>query len=641
MKALRELIDYFLSRGSFTQEEIRLLKEKGYLKQDENYSEEPETDTFDAFPHEMTQDDILSADKELEEKRTKGKSKASKANQLSVSELNYRLREEFKKWNPELETLLILLSELHGNSKDFRSLSIGRINEDSLKPVLIHYLANKPEFMKSLWRSISFDGYLELISIENGIGARIYDLICQGENLMNLVSYRFCLNYKYIKLFQCIVLSQRLVLKTLRVIFNEDPSLVFAFLRRTGEMEIINSFLLYDMVSHNLLELNKVFCIISGDPYNDENCMKFETSGNGKLFLWGLDRRIEKLDLKSYSRKSIEDVFCEPEFCINAEGNLLAFYRKPFENGRYRNVQKISFLRKNSRAVWRRWKEFRVMETDPSGILLRPKGQSIIIATSAGDFVHIEFSGKRKNLGAGLRDLAAYVFSPRGDVIFLAGQFLESNSTQEISAYTFPEFRKMDTLPLSSKVTGLSISQDGNYLALSTESSQLIVWNLTNGKVVEFTENKDLIVSLSFGSHEDVLASLSSDKVIRLWDVKSHECFQDLDMKKFGVSDLCKDRRVKGLKVSLLRNDLIYQDDSDGLFIFKLHIVRETHVSGFNRHIGKWIEYLGKFCWGRIDFDKKTLFNAITMDCGENTKTYNLLINNEVSTLIFNKPAKT
>jgi WD40 repeat protein len=625
--------------ATFTEEEIRILKEKGFLEYDKNdLAADNHIGAVDYLAADIADDDGIQVEEIPGKRRSKSRARTKKKNELNVSELNYYLREEVNKWKPELDSLLKLLYELNGHSEKSRSLSINKINEDSLKLLLTKYLSCKPEFMKSLWGSISFDGYLEPIRNKTGIGARIYELICKGENLMNFVSYRFSLNYKYIKLFQCIVLLQRLVLKTLRLIFNEDPVLVFSFLRRTGEKEIINSFLLYDIVRYNLLELNKILCVFSGEPFRNEACMKFETSGNGKLFIWGLDRKIEKLDLKNYSLTNVENVFCEPEFCVNAEGNMLAFYRKPFEKGTYRNVQKITFVRKNSKSTgWRTWKNFRVMEIDPSVMLFHPENQSIIIETSAGNFVQIEFTGKRKNLIANPKHLAGYCFSPNGKVIFLAGQFHESISTNEISGFTFPEFRKLKNLHVNGNITGFSISSHGSYMVVANENSELILWDLINDKTYEFTENKDLIISLSFGCNDDFFASLSSEKIIRLWDIKSKKCFQDLDMKKFCVNDSGKDKQVKNSKVALLRNELLYQDNAEGLFIFKLHIARETHVSGYNKHISKWTDYLGKFCRGRLAFDKKILFNAFAMDGGENTETYNQLINSDISTLIFNK----
>lgn len=72
MKAIRELIDYFITRGTFTDDEIRRMKDLGYLKSDEQEAspEEEGLSPDEQTPDNLTEDDSQSLEDELLRKCT-------------------------------------------------------------------------------------------------------------------------------------------------------------------------------------------------------------------------------------------------------------------------------------------------------------------------------------------------------------------------------------------------------------------------------------------------------------------------------------------------------------------------------------------------------------------------------------------
>jgi WD40 repeat protein len=164
-----------------------------------------------------------------------------------------------------------------------------------------------------------------------------------------------------------------------------------------------------------------------------------------------------------------------------------------------------------------------------------------------------------------------------------------------------------------------------------------MVWDLVKNELLKLKGHTDIIHFVDFGFHKDILASAASDGTIRLWDMNSQRCFETVNLKNFDKPGMVVKGQLKYLKVALLKDEIVYLDNLRGLCIFKVFISRATCFSMKSRHIKMWSKYMGEYWLNRIEISREIIFNALIMDAGENVSTYNLLIENDVNSLVRNK----
>ncbi len=70
-------------------------------------------------------------------------------------------------------------------------------------------------------------------------------------------------------------------------------------------------------------------------------------------------------------------------------------------------------------------------------------------------------------------------------------------------------------------VTSLSFSPDSTLLASGSYDSTIIIWNLTDGSIVQKMNHGDKVRAVSFAPAGDTLASGGNDKLVKLWDSKT------------------------------------------------------------------------------------------------------------------------
>ncbi|MDG2991960.1 NB-ARC domain-containing protein [Candidatus Synechococcus calcipolaris G9] len=97
------------------------------------------------------------------------------------------------------------------------------------------------------------------------------------------------------------------------------------------------------------------------------------------------------------------------------------------------------------------------------------------------------------------------------------------------------------TSPLTSWVSSLSFSPDGQTVATNGQDGSLLLWNVSMGLLHQWLGHDAPVWTVAFDATGNVLASGSKDESVRLWDVKTHRCLQVLEGHKHNVCAIAFD----------------------------------------------------------------------------------------------------
>jgi hypothetical protein len=76
-------------------------------------------------------------------------------------------------------------------------------------------------------------------------------------------------------------------------------------------------------------------------------------------------------------------------------------------------------------------------------------------------------------------------------------------------------------------VHSVAVSAAGDLVAAGTESGDVRVWNLADGRpVVTWREHSSTVWSVAFGNDDQILVSGSADRTVRVWDLRTRRCIQ-------------------------------------------------------------------------------------------------------------------
>ncbi len=91
------------------------------------------------------------------------------------------------------------------------------------------------------------------------------------------------------------------------------------------------------------------------------------------------------------------------------------------------------------------------------------------------------------------------------------------------------------TSPLTSWISSLSVSPDGQTVATNGQDGSLLLWNVSMGLLHQWVGHGAPVWTVAFDATGNVLASGSKDESVRLWDVQTHRCLQVLEGHKNNV----------------------------------------------------------------------------------------------------------
>jgi WD40 repeat protein/transcriptional regulator with XRE-family HTH domain len=97
------------------------------------------------------------------------------------------------------------------------------------------------------------------------------------------------------------------------------------------------------------------------------------------------------------------------------------------------------------------------------------------------------------------------------------------------------------TSHLTSSISYLCFSPDGQTLATSGQDGSILVWNVQTGYLNQWSGHDAPVWAVLFCPGGQILASVSCDRTVRLWDVQTHQCLRVLHGHKDGARALAFD----------------------------------------------------------------------------------------------------
>jgi uncharacterized protein (TIGR02145 family) len=236
MEAVKNLIDYFMSQGVLTDSEIEYLYIEGFLKRDtwdKNYSnydgDEYYEDDWDLYCSEIEHEGMIIEEKEIKSVNSDKSRDKSISKEMKVEEIDSILNDLIPKWQDELNGITTFALRFKKISDYFKIPFILKpISDDDFKNELEIAIKESKPILSQLWKSISFDSYLNIIKGKTGIAVKAYREVCKGVEQNELGKYKYILKHDNIKyVYELVQTQKRLFLLLIKVGNNRFPSITY------------------------------------------------------------------------------------------------------------------------------------------------------------------------------------------------------------------------------------------------------------------------------------------------------------------------------------------------------------------------------------------------------------------------------
>lgn len=236
MKVIGQLIAYFRSHGALSEDQIEYLTKQGFIAAkdhgaDDTILEDEPTTSSPVFEHE--QDDEHEFESGIPRRR--GRGAVRKGPVLEQEELTGWLDEQFPIWSPMLSGLQQVAQPLKPCDGHYEATTIIRkASRDDLQRAVMDGLRSQALSLKAVWESLSFDHCHEVLKKYSYRGPAVsaYRAILASTDLSQIAKHVWLLKDQPVSAVYNILQSQRRIARAFGEVFDEDPPLLSAAMRR-------------------------------------------------------------------------------------------------------------------------------------------------------------------------------------------------------------------------------------------------------------------------------------------------------------------------------------------------------------------------------------------------------------------------
>jgi len=138
----------------------------------------------------------------------------------------------------------------------------------------------------------------------------------------------------------------------------------------------------------------------------------------------------------------------------------------------------------------------------------------------------------------------------RAHLAFPNRKYIITGYDKTIHIWDVETFKVVRTIDTQGEISCITCSSDGMFFAVGSYNSSINVYSLFNNnlKPISLTEHEKPVLGVSFSPDTKMLASVSSDKTLKIWNLKYSKCINtkrpDFDYYPDNVKFICDGRYV-------------------------------------------------------------------------------------------------
>jgi hypothetical protein len=248
MQVIRQLIEFFSSRGALSGQQLDFLAQAGFYNPYEEYGQDDEDGGSDESADESGQ---LPADswEAMEQachrraarrprgRRSRGR-KGLPGTRVKAPEICARIAQQSSSWATQLAGLVALGRRLATcTTWQTASNDIRNTEDTSLQAAVHDAMAERRPGLNRLWPALAMDDYHGVVQArgESGPAVGAYRAVLASTNWGSMVRHAWLLKYPAIRSVYNLAQAQRKTLRACRTTFERDPHLFAVALRRDHE----------------------------------------------------------------------------------------------------------------------------------------------------------------------------------------------------------------------------------------------------------------------------------------------------------------------------------------------------------------------------------------------------------------------
>lgn len=237
MKVIGQLIAYFRSHGSLSDDQIEYLTRQGFIAASEDGADDTIIEDESYAPAPIIQQ-VDEDDHKLESVTPRRRNRGGtirKGPVLEPAELTGWLDEQFPIWAPTLSGLEQVARQLKPCDGYYEAtIVIRQASRDDLRQSLLAGLRSQALSLKAVWESLGFDHCHEVLKKYSFRGPAVsaYRAILASTDLSQIAKHVWLLKDRSVSAVYNVLQSQRRIARALGEVFDEDPPLLSAAMRR-------------------------------------------------------------------------------------------------------------------------------------------------------------------------------------------------------------------------------------------------------------------------------------------------------------------------------------------------------------------------------------------------------------------------